>query len=115
MPLTVSAQGIAANGVRIAAVEGWPGRNWRRGGLRPARCVLGDGHHGKARRDMIPRYTRPEMARIWAPETRFRIWFEIEAHAATAMAGLGLIPRSAAEAIWARGSATTFDPDRIAE
>ena len=63
---------------------------------------------------MIPRYTRPEMARIWAPETRFRIWFEIEAHAASAMAGLGLIPKSAAEAIWAKGSAATFDPDRIA-
>ena len=39
---------------------------------------------------MIPRYTRPEMARIWAPETRFRIWFEIEAHAATAMAQLAV-------------------------
>ena len=49
---------------------------------------------------MIPRYTRPEMAKIWAPETRFRIWFEIEAHAATAMAELGQIPKSAAKAIW---------------
>jgi adenylosuccinate lyase len=64
---------------------------------------------------MIPRYTRPEMARIWAPETRFHVWFEIEAHAASAMAELGLIPKSAAEAIWAKGSAATFDPDRIAE
>ncbi len=41
---------------------------------------------------MIPRYTRPEMAAIWDPQTRFRIWFEIEAHAADAMAELGLIP-----------------------
>ena len=64
---------------------------------------------------MIPRYTRPEMARIWAPETRFRVWFEIEAHAASAMAELGLIPKEAAATIWAKGSAATFDPDRIAE
>jgi len=62
---------------------------------------------------MIPRYTRPEMARIWAPETRFRIWFEIEAHAASAMAELGLIPRDAAKAIWDKGSKAQFDPARI--
>ena len=43
---------------------------------------------------MISRYTRPQMAQIWAPATRFRIWFEIEAHAATAMAELGLIPEN---------------------
>jgi len=42
---------------------------------------------------MIPRYSRPEMAAIWSPETRFRIWFEIEAHAATAMAQLGVSPK----------------------
>ena len=42
---------------------------------------------------MIPRYSRPEMASIWAPETRFRIWFEIEAHAAAAMAEIGVIPQ----------------------
>ena len=42
---------------------------------------------------MIPRYSRPEIVRIWEPETRYQIWFEIEAHAATAMADLGLIPR----------------------
>ena len=47
---------------------------------------------------MIPRYSRPEMAAIWAPETRYRIWFEIEAHAADAMAELGIIPKSAAKA-----------------
>ena len=62
---------------------------------------------------MIPRYTRPEMARIWAPETRFRIWFEIEAHAASAMAELGLIPRDAAETIWEKGSKAPFDVARI--
>src|SRR5205085_8321474 len=64
---------------------------------------------------MIPRYTRPEMAKIWAPETRFRIWFEIEAHAATAMAELGLIPNSAAKAIWDKGSQAKFDVARIDE
>src|SRR4029434_9900226 len=52
---------------------------------------------------MIPRYTRREMAAIWEPQTRFRIWFEIEAHAADAMAELGLIPKSAAKAIWDKG------------
>ncbi len=62
---------------------------------------------------MIPRYTRPEMAKIWAPETRFRIWFEIEAHAASAMAELGLIPKSAAKAIWDKGSVAKFDIARI--
>ena len=62
---------------------------------------------------MIPRYTRPDMARIWAPETRFRIWFEIEAHAASAMAELGLIPKAAAETIWEKGSKAQFDVARI--
>jgi adenylosuccinate lyase len=62
---------------------------------------------------MIPRYARPEMVAIWEPATRFRIWFEIEAHAATAMAGLGIIPKEAAEVIWEKGSAATFDVDRI--
>jgi adenylosuccinate lyase len=52
---------------------------------------------------MLPRYTRPEMAAIWAPENRFRIWFEIEAHACDAMAELGIIPKDAAKAIWAGG------------
>jgi adenylosuccinate lyase len=62
---------------------------------------------------MIPRYTRPDMARIWAPETRFRIWFEIEAHAASAMADLGLIPKAAAETIWEKGASAQFDVARI--
>jgi adenylosuccinate lyase len=52
---------------------------------------------------MIPRYSRPQMAAIWTPENRFRIWFEIEAHACEAMAGLGIIPKAAAETIWAGG------------
>ena len=62
---------------------------------------------------MIPRYSRPEMAAIWAPQTRFRIWFEIEAHAADAMAELGLIPESAARTLWERGRNANFDIDRI--
>jgi adenylosuccinate lyase len=64
---------------------------------------------------MIPRYSRPEMAAIWSPETRFRIWFEIEAHAADAMAGLGMIPKAAAKKIWAKGEAAKFDAARIEE
>jgi adenylosuccinate lyase len=64
---------------------------------------------------MIPRYTRPEMAKIWEPETRFRIWFEIEAHAATAMADIGMIPKEAAKTIWDRGSQAKFDVARIDE
>jgi adenylosuccinate lyase len=59
---------------------------------------------------MIPRYARPQMTSVWAPETRFRIWFEIEAHALDAMAQLGIVPREAAEAVWARGS---FEVERI--
>ncbi|HJS30925.1 MAG TPA: adenylosuccinate lyase [Alphaproteobacteria bacterium] len=52
---------------------------------------------------MIPRYSRPEMAAIWAPENRFRIWFEIEAHALDAQAMLGVVPKSAARKVWRRG------------
>ena len=64
---------------------------------------------------MIPRYSRPEMAAIWEPQTRFRIWFEIEAHAADALAELGVIPKEAAKTIWAKGKDATFDIDRIEE
>jgi adenylosuccinate lyase len=64
---------------------------------------------------MIPRYTRLEMAAIWEPQTRFRIWFEIEAHAADAMAELGIIPKEAAKTIWAKGKNATFDVARIDE
>jgi adenylosuccinate lyase len=62
---------------------------------------------------MIPRYTRPEMAAIWDPETRFRIWFEIEAHAADAMAAIGMIPKEAAATINQRGKDAKFDVARI--
>ncbi|HEY1880804.1 MAG TPA: adenylosuccinate lyase [Caulobacteraceae bacterium] len=64
---------------------------------------------------MIPRYARPEAAAIWSPQTRYRIMFEIEAHAADAMADLGVIPKAAAAAIWERGGTAIFDPDRIDE
>ena len=50
---------------------------------------------------MISRYSRPEMAAIWAPETKFRIWFEIEAHATDALAEFGVVPAEAAQALWA--------------
>jgi len=62
---------------------------------------------------MIPRYSRPEMAAIWSPETKFRIWFEIESHAADAMAELGLIPKDAARIIRDKGKSATFDVARI--
>ncbi|MGY6635164.1 MAG: adenylosuccinate lyase [Alkalilacustris sp.] len=63
---------------------------------------------------MIPRYSRPEMVAIWSPETRFRIWFEIEAHACDAMAELGVIPRENAAAVW-RAKDARFDVARIDE
>jgi adenylosuccinate lyase len=62
---------------------------------------------------MIPRYSRPEMTAIWDPQTRFRIWFEIEAHAADAMAEIGIIPKDAAYTIWAKARDATFDVARI--
>jgi adenylosuccinate lyase len=62
---------------------------------------------------MIPRYSRPEMADIWSPETKFRIWFEIEAHALDAMADLGLVPREAAAKVWEKGRNARFDVARI--
>ncbi len=61
---------------------------------------------------MIPRYSRPEMTAIWATENKFRIWFEIEAHASDAQAALGVIPKEAAKAIWERGA---FQIERIDE
>src|SRR5512146_328539 len=64
---------------------------------------------------MIPRYARPEMTAIWSPETKFRIWFEIEVHAADAMAELGVIPKDAAKKIWDKGKAAKFDVARIDE
>jgi adenylosuccinate lyase len=62
---------------------------------------------------MIPRYSRPAMAAIWDPQTRYRIWFEIEAHAADAMAELGVIPKTAAAKIWEKGKNAKFDVARI--
>ena len=64
---------------------------------------------------MIPRYARPQAADIWSPQTKFRIMFEIEAHAADAMADLGVIPKLAAETIWAKGRDAVFDVERIDE
>ena len=64
---------------------------------------------------MIPRYTRPEMASIWEAQTRFKIWFEIEAHAADALAELGVIPKQAAKAVWAKARDVIFDVARIDE
>jgi len=61
---------------------------------------------------MISRYSRPEMTRIWSLENRYRIWFEIEAHACDAQAALGVIPESAARAVWERGA---FEVERIDE
>mgnify|MGYP005988993071 FL=1 len=63
---------------------------------------------------MIPRYSRPEMVAVWSPETKFRIWYEIEAHACDAMADLGVIPRENADAVW-KAKDVTFDVARIDE
>src|SRR6202161_831944 len=64
---------------------------------------------------MIPRYSRPEMTAIWAPATRFRIWFEIEAHACDALAEIGAIPKESARAIWEKAGHAEFDVARIDE
>jgi adenylosuccinate lyase len=64
---------------------------------------------------MVPRYSRPEMTSLWTPQTRFRIWFEIEAHAASAMAEIGIVPREAAEIIWRKGGEAKFYVSRIDE
>ncbi|WP_075998035.1 adenylosuccinate lyase [Salaquimonas pukyongi] len=64
---------------------------------------------------MVPRYSRPEMTAIWSPKSKFRIWFEIEAHAADAMADLGVIPQEAAKTIWEKAGNAEFDVARIDE
>jgi adenylosuccinate lyase len=64
---------------------------------------------------MIPRYSRPEMVAIWSQETKYRIWFEIEAHACIALGEIGVIPKDAARNIWEKGSAANFDVDKIDE
>jgi adenylosuccinate lyase len=61
---------------------------------------------------MIPRYSRPAMVTLWEPQTRYQIWFEIEAHATDALAELGVVPKAAAKAIWEKGA---FDVARIDE
>lgn len=63
---------------------------------------------------MIPRYSRPDMVKIWSPETKFRIWYEIEAHACDAMADIGVIPKENAEAVW-KAKDVDFDVARIDE
>ena len=63
---------------------------------------------------MIPRYSRPDMVKIWSPETKFRIWYEIEAHACDAMADIGVIPKENAEAVW-KAKDIDFDVARIDE
>src|SRR5438309_7476285 len=89
-------------------MPGW-GLSHRRGSAKARRYPTG------REMLMIPRYTRPEMASIWEPHTRFRVWFEIEAHAADAMAELGVIPKEAARTIWAKAKDATFDVARIDE
>src|SRR6478752_6268826 len=64
---------------------------------------------------MITRYSRPEAAAIWSSQTKYKIWFEIEAHAADAMAELGVIPKLAAETIWEKGRDAVWDSGRIDE
>ncbi len=64
---------------------------------------------------MIPRYSRPQMVAIWEPQARFRIWFEIEAHACDALADIGVIPKESAKGIWEKAGNVTFDVDRIDE
>ncbi|HEU0096251.1 MAG TPA: adenylosuccinate lyase, partial [Rhizomicrobium sp.] len=64
---------------------------------------------------MIPRYAREQMVSIWSPETKFRIWFEIEAHATDALAALGVVPKAAAEKIWEKGRDAKFNVERIDE
>ena len=110
-------------GKHSACCAGWGERVGRR-----IRCLQGQQLQGQHRSDpkrcsprtwgssvTIARYSRPEMTAIWSPETKFRIWFEIEAHAADAMAELGTIPKEAAKKIWEKGKAGKFDVARIDE
>src|ERR1700685_3051300 len=62
---------------------------------------------------MTPRYAREQMVSIWSPETKFRIWFEIEAHATDALAELGVVPKEAAKKVWEKGRDAKFDVARI--
>ncbi len=71
----------------------------------PARSAIPQPTLPKTRTEpaMIPRYSRQDMVDIWSPESKFRIWFEIEAHAWDALAELGVIPEDAAKTIWEKG------------
>jgi adenylosuccinate lyase len=62
---------------------------------------------------MIPRYAREAMTAIWSQQTKYKIWFEIEAHAADAMAEAGIIPKEAARTVWEKGKDAVFDVERI--
>lgn len=62
---------------------------------------------------MVPRYSRPEMVAIWSQQNKYRLWFDIEAHALTAMANLGVVPKDVPKRIWDRAQDLTFDTDRI--
>jgi adenylosuccinate lyase len=64
---------------------------------------------------MIPRYSRPQMTAVWEPQTRFKIWFEIEAHACDALAEIGVIPKESARNIWEKAGNVVFDVARIDE
>ena len=76
--------------------------------------LLGPHHYRSGRANhVIPRYSRPEMANIWSPETKYRIWFEIEAAALDALAELGQVPMEAAKTVREKGEAAEFDVDRI--
>ena len=107
------------NGDRPRRAERSPaGQTQRRGGQTfirllppstapPASCRAGVEYPTQSL-PMIPRYSRAEMVKIWEPQTRFRIWFEIEAHACDAMAELGVIPKESAKAIWEKAGNVDF-------
>ena len=102
-------QPLAVRAARMRLMWASAGRAHALRPARNARLAL-PGYHSLAYFDakfprrfttlMIPRYSRPEMTAIWEPENKFRIWFEIEAHACDAQAELGVIPKSAAEKVW---------------
>src|SRR6185369_6870796 len=92
-----------------------PGRSAKaRRKKQPAGSLLDSGP-ARLECPMIPRYTGPEMASGWEPQTRLKIRFEIEAHAADAQAELGVIPKDAARTIWAKAGDVTFNVERLDE
>ena len=96
----------------VNAEAGGPSR-WSPVLLRPPRHARPSKSSAQRARRMIPRYSRPEMTAIWAAQTRFRVWFEIEAHACDALAEIGVIPKEAAKAIWDKAGEVSFDVARI--